>query len=133
MLGIEILEWPDALVYGLGSLKPEMHQPVTETPMEDGFTRRVKGSPIPIFKGIVTMSESDRSLLDAFYEASHGRHFSFVDPQTKATVYATFARPPRNHITAIQVGSHATYEVEIVLKNTTSLIEAALAADRAER
>ena len=79
------------------------------------------------------MSESARSLLDVFYETSHGRHFSFVDPQTKATVYATFAKPPHTYTTTMQVGSRTTYEVEIVLVNTTSLVEAALAAEQSER
>lgn len=133
VLDIEILEWPDALLHSLGSLNPETHQPVIETLMDDGLMRREKSSPIPIFKGTVTMSELDRSLLNEFYKASHGRHFSFVDPQTKATVYATFAQPPRDHRTTIQVGSHTTYEVEIVLVNTTSLIEGAIAFERAER
>ena len=74
----------------------------------------------------MSLSEVEKKRLDEFVEASHGRHFSFRDPKTRAFVYAAFLRFPFNQSQQAVVGSHSTYDVQIVLRDTTELIEEAL-------
>ena len=95
--------------------------------MDSGHVhRRPKTSPFPIFKGTVALGEAEKAVLGQFFEARVGHHFSFRNPRTGAAVYATFMQAPFVRSTHIIVGSDNTYEVELVLRDTTDLVERAL-------
>ena len=74
----------------------------------------------------MALREAEEAALDHFLEARVGRHFSFKSPYTGVTVYATFMRAPFVGLAQIVVGSDPTYEVELVLHDTTNLTEPAL-------
>ena len=80
---------------------------------------------MPTFKGNVLLSHAERTALDDFYTAAASCHFSFKDPHTGETVYATFMQAPRNRKRR-DIGTDPTYLVEIALKDTTTLVKAAL-------
>ena len=124
---LQIIEWPKVLSHVLDGLERTTHQEFTETKMDSGHVhRRPKSSPFPVFKGTVVLSEAEKSALDQFCKASVGRHFSFSNPRTGATVYATLMQVPFVRSTHIVVGAETTYKVELVVRDTTDLIERAL-------
>ena len=63
---------------------------------------------------------------DEFYAAGTGCHFSFKDPRTGETIYATFMQAPFDREMRDIAGTDPTYLVEIALKDTTTLVKAAL-------
>ena len=125
---LKILRWPEQLNRALGHLERTTHQDFIETRMDSGHVRRSpKTTPIPIFKGIVSLSRDERVPLDEFFSvASAGRHFSFQDPSTGEKVYAAFMQAPFDREIRSIVGGDTTYLVEITLKDTTTLVKAAL-------
>ena len=124
---LQIVEWPKGLSHVLDRLERSMHQEFTTTKMDSGHVRRrPTTTPFPVFQGTVALREAEKAALDQFFEARVGRHFSFKNPCTEATVYATFMRAPFVRSTQLVVGSDTTYEVELVLRDTTNLIEPAL-------
>ena len=124
---LEILDWPEQLHCGLDHLERTTHQEFIEAQMDDGSVRRRPAtSPMPAFKGNVLLSPAERTALDEFYAAVEGCHFSFKDPRTGETVYATFMQAPFNREMRDITGTDPTYLVEIALKDTTTLVKAAL-------
>ena len=124
---LDILKWPDQISRVLDHLERTTHQDFHETPMDDGsIKRRPVTSPIPVLTGTVSMTAAEKRLLQSFFDAARGHHFSFEDPKSKALAYATFVKPPFDRSTHILVGSRTTYDVDIVLKDTTELIRNAL-------
>lgn len=124
---LQLVEWPKVLNQVLDGLERTMHQEFRETRMESGHVhRRPKTSPFPIFKGTAILDQTAKAVLDRFFQLSMTRHFSFTNPRTGATVYATFYEAPFLRSTHIAVGADTTYEVEFVLRDTTDLIERAL-------
>ena len=108
-------------------LERKPHQEFTETQMDDGSVRRAAvTSPMSVFKGNVLLSHTERLALDKFYAAAAGCYFSFKDPRTGETVYATFMQAPFNREQRDITSTDPTYLVEIALKDTTTLIKAAL-------
>ena len=67
-----------------------------------------------------------KTALDEFCNISQRHHFSFEETNSQATVYATFKDKPFVQAQRI-VGSDVSYDVIIVLKDTTGIIENALA------
>ena len=88
--------------------------------------RRPKTTPIPIFKGTVSLSRDERVPLDEFFSVAADRHFSFQDPSNGEKVYAAFMQAPFDRETRSIVGGDTTYLVEITLKDTTTVVKAAL-------
>ena len=68
-------------------------------------------------------------MLEAFFRNCREKHFSFPDPQTEETVYASFIRFANRGSRDFMGSSDAewtTVSVEIVLRDNTKLIEEAL-------
>ena len=94
---VEILDWPEQLHRVLDHLERTTHQEFIETQMDAGPPRRrPRTSQMPTFEGNALLSHAERTALGKFYAAVEGRHFSFKDPRTGETVYATFMQAPRN-------------------------------------
>lgn len=124
---LQLVEWPRALNHVLDGLARTTHQEFLETRTDSGHVRRrPKTSPFPVFKGTVVLNESPKVALDQFFQLNAGRHFAFSNPRTGATAYATFSKAPFVRSTRIVVGAGTTYEIELVLRDTTDLIERAL-------
>lgn len=127
---LKILAWPEQLSHVLDHLKQATHQDFREMRMDDGFvSRRPATTPTPIFKGIVSLSQAEETALMEFFYASQGHHLSFRYPKTESQVYVTFMKAPFNRKQTITIGSsHTTHdvEVEIVLRDNTTLIEEAV-------
>ncbi len=124
---LKILKWPDDLHHILDCLVRATHQEFVEFPTDSGETlRRPRTSPMPVFTGTATLCRSEKSVLDRFFDASRGHHYSFTDPSTGMTVYATFLRQPALKRQQIEVGRSETFEVELFLRDTTGMIQQAL-------
>ena len=124
---LEILDWPEQLRHALDHLERKTHQEFTKTQMDDEAVRRSSvTNPMSVFKGNVLLSHTGRLALDKFYAAAADCHFSFKDPRTGETFYATFMQAPFDREQRDITGTDPTYLVEIALKDTTTLIKAAL-------
>ena len=124
---LEILDWPEQLHHVLDHLERTIHQKFIETETDSGIVlRRPATSPISVFKGNVLLSHAERTALDEFFEAGAGCHFSFKDPRTGETVYASFMQAPFDREKRDITGTDPTYLVEIALRDTTTLIKDAL-------
>ena len=126
-LRLIILKWPDKLNHILDCLESTTHQEFRDTRMDDGSVKRALiSSPMPLFKGQVSLSYGEKTVLDVFFEESAGRHFMFQYPPTGKTVYATFMKQPFIREQKLVVGANSSYIIEILLKETTGTIEKAL-------
>ena len=124
---IKILKWPGQLRHIVDHLERTTDQDFINTPMENGSVkRRPATTPYPVFKGTVLLSRAEKTALDEFYDISQRHHFSFEETNSQATVYATFKDKPFVQAQRI-VGSDVSYDVIIVLNDTTGIIENALA------
>ena len=83
-------------------------------------------TPYPVFKGTVSLSQVKKTALDEFFNIGQRHHFSFEEKDSQAKVYATFKEKPFVKAQRI-IDSHVSYDVIIVLKDTTGMIENALA------
>ena len=125
---LPIVEWPKEFSHVLDRLDSSMHQKFTVMKTDSGHVRRrPTTTPFPIFRGTAILSEAEMTALDELFEATLGRHFSFRNPRTGAMVYATFMRAPFVRSTQIVVGSDTTYQVDLVLRDTTDVIQRSLA------
>ena len=121
---LQMVEWPKELSQVLDRLDRSMHQEFTAMKTDSGHVcRRPTTTPFPIFQGTAAFSEAEMASFDEFFEATVGRPFSFRNPRTGAMVYAPLMRAPFVRSTQIVVGSNTTYEVDILLRDTTRLIQ----------
>ena len=124
---LPIVQWPKELGQVLDRLDSSMHQEFTVIKTDSGHVRRRPTTTrFPIFQGTAVLSEAEMSALDEIFKATLGSHFSFRNRRTGAMVYATFMRAPLVRSKQIVVGSHTTYEVDIVLRDNTDLIQRSL-------
>ena len=65
---LEILVWPEELSHVPAHLEQGAHQDFHEMQMEDGFvSRRPATTPIPVFKGTVSLSQAQKAVLKGIY------------------------------------------------------------------
>lgn len=118
----------------LARLERTTHQDFREMTMDSGdVVRRAINSPFPVFRGTLSLNEHEYRLLEAFFHTVMGqqtRHFSFDDPRTGETVYAAFMERPalKKHTSTLRSSSPdwTNYEVEILLRDTTDMVNEAL-------
>ena len=123
---LSLIDWPKSLNRVLPGLERTTHQYFRAFRTDSGHVlRHPKTAPFPVFKGMVELNEAEKSELQQFFLASQGHHIRLNDPKTDAAGYAAFMQKPILRTTHLVIGvpGTASYTYELLLRNTTELVQ----------